>query len=229
MQKHGGSYPDIAALLASGFTEETARSLFAQGEEVAIFVMLPLATLAMKPNAVNDGNKDDVNDVHPSEPSGSVATYLKAPRKKRRKKSGAKPGHQGSRRPSPENITHHVMHEATCCPNCGGKWNKRRSTTRKRYTEDIPDEIKPEVTEHTIQQDDCPKCRKVVEPAVPDAMPGATIGHRAVVLIAFLHDFVGVPILKIITIFNIPFFFQADGRRFVAMLANIGGGVEALV
>ena len=150
MVKTGGSFPDIAALLAGGFNEETARSLFAQGEEVAIFVMLQLAALAMKPNAINDGNQVDVNDIHPSEPSGSVATYLKPARKKGRKKPGAKPGHKGSRRPPPENITRRVTHVATCCPDCGGKLNRRRSTTRKRYIEDIPDEIKPEVTEHTI-------------------------------------------------------------------------------
>jgi hypothetical protein len=156
MKKRGGTFPDIASLLAGGFNEETARSLFAQGEEVAIFVMLQLAALAMKVGATSDANdvgKVDVNDVHPSAPSGSVAPYLKLPRKKRRKKPGAKPGHKGSRRPPPENITHHVTHEAKCCPDCGGKLNKRRSTTRKRYTEDIPDEIKPEVTERTIQQD----------------------------------------------------------------------------
>jgi len=34
-------------------------------------------------------------------------------------------------------------------------------------------------------------------------MPGATIGHRAVVLSAFLHYFVGTPILKIIEIFAV--------------------------
>ena len=71
----------IPALLAGDFSGETARALYARGEEVAIFVMLQLVTLAMQPNAINDGNKVDVNDVHPSEPSGSVATYLKATRK----------------------------------------------------------------------------------------------------------------------------------------------------
>ena len=151
MVKKGGTFPDVQALLGGGFSEETARSLYAQGEEVAIFVMLQLAALAMKPSAVSDGGTVDMNDIPPSEPSGSVAPYLKPARKKRRKKPGAKPGHKGSRRPPPENITQHVTHVATCCPGCGGKLNKRRSTTRKRYTEDIPDEIKPEVTGHTIQ------------------------------------------------------------------------------
>ena len=50
--------------------------------------------------------------------------------------------------------------------------------TRTRYIEDIPD-IKPEVTEHTIHRDWCPNCRKKVEPAVPDALPGATLGNRS--------------------------------------------------
>ena len=247
MVKKGGSFPDIAALLSGGFSEETARSLFAQGEEVAIFVMRQLAALALRTGVanevnesgnVNDGNKVDVNDIHPSEPSGSVATFLKPARKKRRKKPGAKPGHKGFRRPPPEHITHHVTHVAECCPDCGGKLNKRRSTTRKRYIEDIPDEIKPEVTEHTIQQDYCPKCRKVVEPVVPDAMPGAIIGHRAVVLSAFLHYFAGVPILKIVEIFNVQFFFKltAGGlsqcwRKLVAVLKpwydEIGETVKA--
>jgi len=223
--------PDIASLLADGFTEETARLLYAQGEEIAIFVMMQLAALAVKTTPVSG--------VHPSEPSGSVAVFLKEPRKKRRKKPGAKPGHKGSHRPPPENMTRHVTHVATCCPDCGGKLNRRRGTTRKRYTrnvfrmgwealcqpgsdqrerkntgpirkryEDIPDDIKPEITEHTIQQDYCPMCRKVVEPVVPDAMPGATIGHRTVVLSAFLHYFVGTTISQIITIFNMQFFFK---------------------
>ena len=143
MSKRTHGLPDIALLLAEGFHEEIARSLYAQGEEIAIFVMMQLAALALKTH--------EVNGVHPSEPSGSVALFHKEPRKKRRKKAGAKPGHPGSRRPPPENITHRVTHVAKCCPDCGGKLNKRRSTTRKRYTEDIPDDIQPEVTEHTIQ------------------------------------------------------------------------------
>ena len=143
MPKRTHGLPDIGLLLADGFCEETARSLYAQGEEIVIFVMMQLAALALKTH--------EVNGVHPSEPSGSIALFHKEPRKKRRKKPGAKPGHPGSRRPPPENITHRVTHVAKCCPDCGGKLNKRRSTTRKRYTEDIPDDIQPEVTEHTIQ------------------------------------------------------------------------------
>ena len=73
----------------------------------------------------------------------------------------------------------------------------------------------PHPTEHTIQQDYCPKCRKVVEPVVPDAMPGATIGHRVVVLSAFLHYFVGVTISKIIEIFATQFYFKVSAGGLV--------------
>ncbi|MCL2117973.1 MAG: transposase [Planctomycetaceae bacterium] len=50
-----------------------------------------------------------------------------------------------------------------------------------------PRRDQPEVTDRTIQQDDCPKCRKVVEPAVPDAMPDATIGHRGELFVFLYH------------------------------------------
>ncbi|GAG31711.1 unnamed protein product, partial [marine sediment metagenome] len=46
--------------------------------------------------------------------------------------------------------------------------------------EDIPEEIEPVVTEHTIWRDYCPQCRKHVEPVVPEALPGATLGHQVI-------------------------------------------------
>jgi len=99
--------PDIASLLKSGFTEETARALYAQGEEIATFVMLQLAALAV--------TTTQISGVHPSEPSGNVAVFLKEPRKQRRKKPGAKPGHKGSRRSPPANITRRVAFSSSAC------------------------------------------------------------------------------------------------------------------
>ena len=134
---------DIRSLLENGFDEETARSLYTQGEKVVIFVLMQLAALALKTN--------DINGTHPSAPSASVPTFQKEPGKKRKKKSGAKSGHKGFRRPPP-NITQRLEHRATHCPDCGTKLNKRNGV-RKRLTEDIPANITPEVTEHTIHRD----------------------------------------------------------------------------
>ena len=111
MVKRKSQAPDVPALLQDGFSEETARQL-AQGEEIAIFVMMQLAALTKK--------SVEVNGTHPSEPLATVATYLKEPGKKRKRKSGTKPGHKGSRQPLPETTTHHVEHVAMCCPDCGG-------------------------------------------------------------------------------------------------------------
>jgi len=58
------------------------------------------------------------------------------------------------------------------------------SNERTRYTEDIHGYVEAEVTEHTIHRDYFPKCRKMVEPVVPDAMPRATFGNRVLVMTA---------------------------------------------
>jgi transposase len=204
---------DIPSLLQNGFDETTARSLYAQGEEIVIFALLQLAALAL--------TSPNINGEHPSTPSATVAVFQKENKQKgkRKKKPGGKPGHKGSRRPPP-NITHKLDHRATHCPDCGTKLNKRKQT-RTRLTEDIPANITPEVTEHTIHRDYCPHCKKIVEPAVPDAMPNATIGHRTVVLSAFLHYFVGTTISQIVEIFNTQFYFKLTPGGLIHLWHNL--------
>ena len=60
----------------------------------------------------------------------------------------------------------------------------------------------PEVTEHTIHRDWCPKCKEQVEPVVPDALPGATLGNRVLVLSAWLHYSLGNTLSQIVEVFN---------------------------
>jgi transposase len=205
--------PDIRSLLESGFNEETARFLYAQGEAVVIFALMQLAALAVLPNT------DTINDIHPSTPSATVPPYQKPSGKQRKKKPGGKPGHKGSRR-APPVVNKHVEHRLEYCPDCGTKLNKRKQK-RKRVIEDIPENITPEVTEHTIHRDYCPKCKKIVEPVVPDAMPNASIGNRTVVLSAFLHYFVGVTISKIVEIFNTQFQFPLTSGGLIQLWHNL--------
>ena len=86
-----------------------------------------------------------------------------------------------------------VEHRLAACPCCGGDL-QRCDRTRTRLTEDVPADVKPVVTEHTVHRDYCPHCKRHVEPAVPDAMPGATLGHRAVALSGYFHYGLGVSI-----------------------------------
>ena len=110
-----------------------------------------------------------------------VPVYAKPNKSKRRKKTGAKPGHDGVRRERPVRIDERKTHRLACCPHCSGKL-QRCQRSRTRIIEDIPEVIEPVVTEHTLHRDYCPHCKKHVEPRVPDAMPKAALGHRLLTL-----------------------------------------------
>ncbi|MCH9035087.1 MAG: IS66 family transposase [Planctomycetes bacterium] len=135
----------------------------------------------------------------PSTPSGMVPIYTKPNTPKRRQKSGAKQGHPGHRRTTPERIDERETHRLKRCPHCDGRL-QRCQRSRTRIIEDIPEEIHPVVTEHTIHRDYCPKCKKHVEPVVPDALSHATIGHHLNALTSWLHYGLGVTIDQIVDI-----------------------------
>lgn len=176
--------------------EEQARKIYAQGPEAVVFALLELTKQLQQQRAAGAAESHQT----PATPSGMKPPYQKPPGKRRKRPPGAKPRHRGSRRPPPERIDHRKEHRARVCPDCGGRL-KRCAETRTRYIEDIP-EIEPEVTEHTIHRDWCPKCKKRVEPAVPDALPNATLGNRVVVLSAWLHYALGNTLSQIVEVFN---------------------------
>ena len=134
--------------------------------------------------------------IDPATPSGQRPIYTKPPAPKRKGKPGAKPGHAGARRPEPQRIDQRKEHRLECCPGCGGQL-QRCQRTRTRTVEDILEDLRTAVTEHTIHRDYCPACKKHVEPIVPDALPNAKIGNRAVALSAWLHYGVGVSISQV--------------------------------
>ena len=134
------------ALVAAAMTERQAVAIYEQGREAVVFALLELTKrLAEAQGKVNPSTT-------PSTPSGMIPTYQKPTIKPRgKKRPGAKHGHPGSRRETPQRIDWRAKHRADNCPDCGGRL-KRCEETRVRYIEDIPD-IQPEVTEHTIHRD----------------------------------------------------------------------------
>ncbi len=110
--------------------------------------------------------------------------YHKDTTPRRRKKPGRKKGHKGSRRPPPV-IHQRVVLRLERCPVCQGQVTPCQQT-RTRIALDIPENINPVVTQYTIHRDWCPQCRKRVEPMVPDALPHAQMGHRVLVLSAWV-------------------------------------------
>ena len=195
--------------LGPSLTEVEARAIFARGEEAVVFALLALAQMAAQ--KANPMAADS-----PSTPSGMKPVFQKPPTKTRSKKPGRPNGHEGVHRPAPEKIDRHEEHRAPVCPDCGGPL-QRCQETRTRIIEDIPEIIEPVVTEHTIHRDYCPKCKKQVEPKVPDALPKATIGHRVLVLTAWLHYGLGVTLAQIVDVFNFHLQFKLSAGGLVQM------------
>ena len=170
-------------MLAGRLTETQAATLALAGPDA-----LRLALLAANARiALLQGSA-----VSAATPSAAVPVHLKASVvKPRRKKPGARDGHPGSRRKTPGKIDAHVEHRLDLCPCCGGELQRCRRT-RTRIVEDIPEQITPVVTEHTVHRDYCKHCKKHVEPVVPDAMPSATLGHNVVALTSHFHYGLGL-------------------------------------
>ena len=190
--------------LGPALTEAQARAIYAQGEEAVVFVLLAQAKMLAEQQAAAAATSHQT----PSTPSGMKPPYQKQTATSRgKKRPGRKQGHPGSRREAPTRIDHREEHRAESCPECGGPLS-RCQETRTRYTEDIPEAIQPVVTEHTIHRDWCPRCKKKVEPVVSEALPGATLGNRVLVLSAWLHYALGNTLSQIAEIFNFHLSFK---------------------
>jgi transposase len=172
--------------------EEQADRLHAFGPEAVRLFALAMAQRVAELQPAAEGA------VSPSTPSGQVPIYQKPATPRRKKKPGAREGHAGSRRktPIPMVPARRVEHRLEVCPCCQGPL-QRCKRSRTRTIEDIPQVIEPVVTEHTIHRDYCPACKKHVEPVVPDAMPGATLGHHVIALSSWFHYGLGVTISQV--------------------------------
>ena len=182
----------ITAALDGTLTEQQAEQLAGVGDELGKLAWLAAAKRIAELLAKTQGPPK----IDPATPSGQRPIYTKPTAPKRKAKPGAKPGHAGSRRPEPQRIDQRKEHRLECCPGCGGQL-QRCQRTRTRTVEDILEDLRTAVTEHTIHRDYCPACKKHVEPLVPDALPNAKIGNRAVALSAWLHYGVGVSISQV--------------------------------
>lgn len=170
-------------MLAGRLTEAQAALLAGAGPEAVRLALLAANARIARLQA---------SAISPATPSGMVAVYQKPPAdKRRRRKPGAKAGHAGARRKTPPKIDARVEHRLGSCPCCGGEL-QRCERVRTRIVEDIPEQITPVVTEHTLHRDYCKHCRKHVEPVVPDAMPQATLGHHVVALSSWFHYGLGL-------------------------------------
>lgn len=192
---------ETAVVLGPDMSREQAEAIVAQGEEAVVFAILELS------QRLGRALGQCASVSSPATPSGMIPVHQKPAARKRGKKPGRKAGHRGSRRLPPERIDAHQDHRAACCPECQGPLS-RGKTISTRITEDIPAGIQPVVTRHTIHKDWCPRCRKTVQPRVPAALPGSTIGNRVLTLSAWLHYGLGQTLDHVVEVFNHHLQFQ---------------------
>jgi transposase len=199
--------------IGSQLTEAQARAIYAQGEEAVVFALLTQAQMLGAQQAAVAATSHQT----PSTPSGMKPPYQKPTASVRGKKTpGRKPGHPGACRTPPAHIDRRVEHRAEVCPECGGPLC-RCQETRTRYIEDIPENIQPVVTEHVIHRDWCPQCQKKMEPVVSEALPGATLGNRVLVLSAWLHYALGTTLSQLVDVFNFHLSFKVTPGGLVQM------------
>lgn len=108
-----------------------------------------------------------------------------------KKRPGGQPGHKGHHRKQPDRIDRRERVRVHKCPDCHGRLS-RIQETRRRLVEDIP-QVQTQVTEFLIDRRYCKKCRTLVEAPVEDALPGARIGLRAMLVVAWLRYACRIP------------------------------------
>src|SRR4051794_40474165 len=197
-------------MLGPQLTAEQARLIYEQGSEAVVFALLTLAKRLAEQSVAPATARD------PSAPTGQTPPYIKPTRQGRAKPKGGRPGHPGHRRPTPTHIDRREEHALTACPRCHGPVRPCRGS-RTRLIEDIPADITPVVTEHTVHRSWCPNCRAHVEPAVPDALPGSAIGLRVVVLSAWLHYLLGTTLAQVVEVFDFHLHFPLPPGGLVQM------------
>ena len=216
MKQNAGQQNINDISMEQGLSEEQAKAIFALGEEAVVFALLKLAKMVAQKE---QGKLIISNHDDPSCPSGQKPVFVKPNKKgdkRKHKKPGCKKGHDGSRRDKPDKVDRVEEHRVSQCPDCGSKV-KKCSGSRERYVEDILEDVRTEVTKHIIHRDWCPKCRKMVEPVVPDALPKATIGNGILVLSAWLHFALGNTISQILEVFNFHLQFMMSQGGLVQM------------
>lgn len=99
---------------------------------------------------------------------------------------GAQKGHKAYTRHIPERIDSVKEHNPSNCPHCRTKLGETQEV-RKRYVTDIKLIVKVKNTQHNIHRKYCPKCKKIVEPEVPNVLPHARFGLNLMLFVMYLR------------------------------------------
>jgi transposase len=110
-------------------------------------------------------------------------------------KRGAKKGHTGHGKPTPERIDREIEVFLTNCNDCGTPLD-RTSSVDQRTVEDIPNVVTV-VTRYCIERQWCTACHKEVRALPSNTIPGCRFGTGVITTILFLKYRMRAPLAKI--------------------------------
>jgi transposase len=147
-------------------------------------------------------NKNSSNSSKPPSSDG-LKRKPKSLRGQSNKKSGGQPGHIGKSRPQVDNPDQIITHSPVNCIECQAALKEAAgSCVERRQVFDLP-QPKIEVTEHRVEEKQCPCCGRVNRASFPDNVRGPTqYGDRVQALVAYFAHQHFIPIDRICQIFE---------------------------
>jgi transposase len=115
------------------------------------------------------------------------AMKIKADKKVLSKPLGAPKGHKGYTRHVPERFDYIKVLIPKRCPHCNAKLLGKTQEIRSRYVTDVKLTSKVKHTRYDIHRKYCHKCKKLVEPEVPNVLPHARFGLNLMLLVMYLR------------------------------------------
>ena len=147
-------------------------------------------------------SKDSSNSSKPPSSDGPKRK-LKSLRKSSGKKPGAQQGHIGKGLAQVNNPDVVVTHIPSSCTGCGSDLSNVSGTTvERRQVFDIP-QPKVHVTEHRVEEKECPCCSERIRASFPENVKGPTqYGDRIRALIAYFSHQHFIPVDRVCEIFK---------------------------
>lgn len=127
------------------------------------------------------------------EKTQDIPSFVKPDKRKKRKKPGQKPGHEGHSRPIPDHVDEEVDLGFERCPDCGALLSDTQDTF-SHYVEDIK-MPRAYVKKYNIHRSKV--CKKMVSPQPVDVLPRCRFDLCLMLLVCFQKHGVHLPFNKI--------------------------------
>lgn len=149
------------------------------------------------------------------------ALNIKAESKKISKPMGALVGHKGYARHIPERTDNIKTLIPKKCPFCNTRLLGNTQEVRHRHVTDVSLMVRAKNTRYDIHRKYCPTCKRIVEPAVREALPHARFGLNLMLLVMYLRLGLRLPCNKICEYFNDIYDLKISNGEIIGILRQL--------